>query len=165
MAYTPFYAVSLPDFSGFYPDIRRISLVILSMPAAAFPLNCTKYSCSNLFIHQMIQSGELTVLICAGFLKLRCSFVDTLASLLYMIHVPLLRCCDDDLLSISSCIKHFQRDYATTRLPESLRLFLFYYHLFNLFFPLKDDSGSPELPILPNPTLKYAILYTPEAVL
>ncbi len=77
-------------------------------------------------------------------------------------HVSLLRCCCRDGLP-SSCITHFHRYYATIRLPESFRLFLFYYHLFNLLSSLKDNSGSPELPIIHN--LQHAMLYNPEAAL
>jgi hypothetical protein len=40
-------------------------------------------------------------------------------------------------------------------------LFSFYYHLFNLLFSLKDGSGSPELPIIPDS--QHAMLYNPEA--
>jgi len=79
-----------------------------------------------------------------------------------MMHVSLRRCCCRDGL-LSSRITRFHWYYATIRLPESLRLFLFYYHLFNLLSSLKDDSGSPELPIIPN--AQHAMLYNPEAAL
>jgi hypothetical protein len=77
-----------------------------------------------------------------------------------MVRVSSQRCYCRDGLS-SSRITRFHRYYATIRLPESLQLFLFYYHLFNLLSSLKDDSGYPELPIIPNG--QHAMLYNPEA--
>jgi hypothetical protein len=93
---------------------------------------------------------------------MRCSFVDTLSSLLCTIRVSLQRGCCRDGLS-SSRITRFHRYYATIRLPEPLQLFSLYYHLFNLLSSLKDGSGSPELPIIPNG--QHAMLYNPEAAL
>ena len=56
-----------------------------------------------------------------------------------------------------------QRYYAIIRLPKRLQLFLLYYHLFNLLSYLKDHSGSPELPIIPN--VQQAMLYNPGAAI
>ena len=69
--------------------------------------------------------------------------------------------CRDGLSS--SSITPLHRYYAIIRLPVTRQLFSFYYHLFNLLSSLKDDSGSPELPILP--TGQHAMLYNPEAAL
>jgi hypothetical protein len=79
-----------------------------------------------------------------------------------MSRVSLQRCCCRDGLP-SSCITHFHRYYATIRLPELHQLFSLYYHLFNLLSSLKDGSGYPELPIIPDG--QHAMLYNPEAAL
>ena len=90
------------------------------------------------------------------------NFVDTVSSLLCMSRVSLQRCCCRDGLS-SSRITRLHRYYAIIRLPEPHQLFSFYYHLFNLLSSLKDSSGSPELPIIPDS--QHAMLYNPEAAL
>jgi hypothetical protein len=71
------------------------------------------------------------------------------------------RCCRDGLPS--SRITRYHRYYATIRPPQPLQLLSFYYHFFNLLSSLKDGSGSPELPIIPNG--QHAMLYNPEAAL
>ncbi len=93
---------------------------------------------------------------------MRCNFVSTLSLLLGIIRVSLQRRYCRDGLS-SSRITRFLRYYATIRLLESRQLFSFYYHLFNLLSSLKDNSRSPELPIIPNG--QHAMLYNPEAAL
>lgn len=95
-------------------------------------------------------------------MAMRCSFVATFSSLLRTIRVSLQRRCCRDGLS-SSRITRYHRYYTTIRLPESHQLFSLYYHLFNLLSSLKDGSGSPELPIVPNG--QHAMLYNPEAAL
>ncbi len=69
--------------------------------------------------------------------------------------------CRDGLSS--SRITRFLRYYTIIRLLESHKLFLLDYHLFNLLSSMKDNSRSPELPIIPNG--QHAMLYNPEAAL
>ena len=72
------------------------------------------------------------------------------------------RCCFRDGLS-SIRVTGLQRYYAIIRIPDSHQLFSLYYHLFNLLSSVKELSGSPELPIIPD--VQHPMLYNPEAAL
>ena len=78
------------------------------IPDEAFPLSCAKHSnSSSLFIrwYRLVNWQPLSAL---AFLVMRCSFVDTLSTLLCMIRVSPLRCCCRDDLSFSPWMAYMQ---------------------------------------------------------